>query len=41
MSEIIEFIKEHWKAYLVAAILAIALGLLAAYGIMLVGSTPS
>lgn len=40
MSEIIEFIKHHWIAYLIGAILAIALGLGVSLFILRVGSTP-
>lgn len=40
MSDIIEFIKQHWVAYLVGIVLAIALGLGASLFILRVGSTP-
>lgn len=41
MGEIIEFIKRHWIAYLIGAVLAIALGLGTSLLILRVGSTPA
>lgn len=40
MSDIIEFVKQHWIAYLIGAIIAIALGIAAALFVLRIGSTP-
>lgn len=37
---VLSFIKDHWLAYLIAAALAVALGLGAAYVVGVIGSTP-
>ena len=36
----LEFISEHWKAYLAGVLLAIALGFGASYLLLVYGSTP-
>ena len=36
----LEFIGEHWKAYLVGVLLAVALGFGASYLFLVYGSTP-
>lgn len=40
MGEIIEFIRRHWVAYLIGAVLAVALGLGVSLVIMRIGTTP-
>lgn len=39
MGEFIAFVKRHWKAYLVGAIVALTLGFAAAYFVYSIGTT--
>ena len=40
MGDFITFVKRHWKAYLVGAIIALTIGFAAAYMVYSVGTTP-
>ena len=39
MSDFIAFVKSHWKAYLVGAIVALTVGFAAAYFVYSIGTT--
>lgn len=39
MGDFISFVKQHWKAYLVGAIIALTIGFAAAYFVYSVGTT--